>query len=69
METSVDYDKIIDERAEAVFAAMQTRVSPEDMLRIRDAFELARHDHSSQKRKTGEPYILHPIAVASICAK
>ena len=41
METSVDYDKIIDERAEAVFAAMQTRVSPEDMLRIRDAFELA----------------------------
>ena len=69
METSVDYDKIIDERAEAVFAAMQTRVSPEDMLRIRDAFELARHAHSSQKRKTGEPYILHPIAVASICAK
>lgn len=69
METIVDYDKIIDERAEAVFAAMQTRVSAKDMLRIRDAFELARHAHSSQKRKTGEPYILHPIAVASICAK
>ena len=69
METTVDYDKIIDERAEAVFAAMQTRVSDADMRRIREAFDLARHAHASQKRKTGEPYILHPIAVASICAK
>ena len=37
------------------------------MRRIREAFEFAREAHASQKRKTGEPYILHPIAVASIC--
>lgn len=69
METTVDYDKIIAERAEAVFAAIEARVSADDMKRIRDAFELARHAHANQKRKTGEPYILHPIAVATICAK
>ncbi|MDE6037170.1 MAG: HD domain-containing protein [Duncaniella sp.] len=69
MESEVDYDKIIEERAEAVFDAMAARVSAEDLGRIKDAFEMAREAHASQKRKTGEPYILHPIAVASICAK
>ena len=64
-----DYDKIIDERAGQVFAAMESQASPEDMKRIRDAFELARAAHAPQKRKTGEPYILHPIAVALIAAE
>lgn len=69
MESDVDYDKIIDERAGSVFEAMASRVSAEDLARIKDAFNLAREAHATQKRKTGEPYILHPIAVASICAK
>ena len=64
-----DYNKIIDERAQVVFDAMRPRVSDEDMKRLHEAFELAREAHASQKRKTGEPYILHPIAVAQIAAK
>ena len=48
---------------------MESQASPEDMKRIRDAFELARAAHAPQKRKTGEPYILHPIAVALIAAE
>lgn len=64
-----DYDKIIQERADHVFGIMAKRVSPEDMGRIRAAFELAREAHAPQKRKTGEPYILHPIAVANIAAE
>lgn len=64
-----DYDKIIDERAGQVFAAMEGQAAPGDMERIRAAFELARKAHASQKRKTGEPYILHPIAVALIAAQ
>ncbi|MBD5317108.1 MAG: bifunctional (p)ppGpp synthetase/guanosine-3',5'-bis(diphosphate) 3'-pyrophosphohydrolase [Bacteroides sp.] len=67
MET--DYNAIIDERAGQVFEAMARRVSAEDLARIRAAFELAREAHASQKRKTGEPYILHPIAVANIAAE
>lgn len=64
-----DYDRIIEERADRVFKVMAGRVSDEDMERIRAAFEMAREAHASQKRKTGEPYILHPIAVASIAAE
>lgn len=64
-----DYDRIIQERAEHVFKVMAGRVSAEDMERIRAAFELAREAHASQTRKTGEPYILHPIAVANIAAE
>jgi len=64
-----DYTRIIQERADHVFEVMQKRVSAEDMTRIRAAYELAREAHAPQKRKTGEPYILHPIAVANIAAE
>ena len=64
-----EYNRIIQERADRVFEVMAKRVSSEDMLRIRAAFELAREAHASQKRKTGEPYIFHPIAVANIAAE
>ncbi len=64
-----DYDSIINERAQHVFDVMAPRTSDEDLVRLRDAFELAREAHAPQVRKTGEPYILHPIAVASIAAE
>ena len=68
MENAPDYNKIIDERAEHVFDLMKDRCSSEDMARLRDAFALAREAHAPQRRKGGEPYILHPIAVATIAA-
>lgn len=64
-----DYSKEIERRAQEVFDAMRPRVSDEDYRRLVDAFEVAREAHSKQKRKTGEPYIFHPIAVAAIAAK
>ncbi len=39
-----------------------------DKREIRKAFDLALEAHSSQRRKTGEPFIFHPIAVAKIVA-
>ena len=39
-----------------------------DRKLIRKAFEMARDAHASQKRKSGEPYILHPLEVARIVA-
>ena len=36
---------------------------------IRKAFELAVRAHSDMRRKSGEPYIYHPIAVARIAAE
>ncbi len=64
-----EYNRIIQERADHVFEVMVKRVSSEDMLRISAAFELAREAHAPQKRKTGEPYIFHPIEVANIAAE
>ncbi len=37
-----------------------------DVARIRAAFEYANNHHGPQLRKSGEPYIIHPIAVAEI---
>ena len=37
-----------------------------DVARIRAAFEYANDHHGPQLRKSGEPYIIHPIAVAEI---
>jgi len=39
-----------------------------DLRRVRDAFRFADEKHLGQMRKSGEPYISHPIAVAEICA-
>ena len=63
-----NYNRIIEESASRVFASIEDRVSPTDLERVKDAFMLAREAHAPQKRKSGEPYILHPIAVAQIAA-
>ena len=39
-----------------------------DFGQIRTAFEYADKCHEGQKRKSGEPYIIHPLAVAQIVA-
>ena len=67
METN--YDALIQESADSLFHGLESKVSSNDMLRLRDAFEFARIAHSPQKRKSGEPYIIHPVNVARIVAE
>ena len=69
MEKTPNFEKIIEERVNKVFDSMRPRTSEADMKRLRDAFELAKEAHAPQVRKTGEPYIMHPIAVAYIAAE
>jgi GTP diphosphokinase / guanosine-3',5'-bis(diphosphate) 3'-diphosphatase len=65
----IDYARLVEDRyaeLEAVFASNRPK---EDLAKVRAAFEYARDQHSGQARKSGEPYILHPIAVALILAQ
>ena len=41
-------------------------LKPDDLVRIREAYEFAEKAHQGQVRKSGEPYIQHPLAVAEI---
>lgn len=43
--------------------------TPKDTKMIRKAFDVAVEAHKDMRRKSGEPYIYHPIAVAKICAE
>ena len=43
------------------------QLKDDDRLRILKAYKLAAKAHSQQRRKSGEPYVLHPIEVARIC--
>lgn len=53
---------------DALLKGVRTYMPEEECLEIRKAFEIAKKAHSKQKRASGEPYILHPIAVATILA-
>ncbi|BBH19294.1 GTP pyrophosphokinase [Paenibacillus baekrokdamisoli] len=43
-----------------------TYMKEQDLKRISEAYEFAEQAHHGQVRKSGEPYILHPVAVAEI---
>lgn len=47
---------------------LNTYMEPEKVAIILRAYEVGAKAHEGQTRKTGEPYILHPVAVASILA-
>ena len=59
--------------AEARFGALcdivRTTRPKEDLAVLRRAFEYAAWRHAGQRRKSGEPYILHPIEVAILLAE
>ena len=44
-------------------------ISSKDSLKIKKAFRIALNAHKNTRRKSGEPYILHPISVAQICVQ
>ncbi len=67
METN--YEAQIQCSADELFKRMESKVSPNEIARLRSAFEFAREAHRPQRRKSGEPYIIHPVCVARIVAE
>ncbi len=56
-------------RYKGLLRAFADKINKEDKKIIRKAFNLAVEAHKDMRRKSGEPYIYHPIAVARISAK
>lgn len=54
--------------AEQVVDRTKKYLNDEHVEVVKNAFEFARHAHRNQIRKSGEPYIIHPIQVAGILA-
>ena len=53
----------------ALLRALRPSLDKGDKETIRLAFDMAMEAHKDMRRKTGEPYILHPLSVAQICAE
>jgi guanosine-3',5'-bis(diphosphate) 3'-pyrophosphohydrolase len=58
--------KEILKRYGALLRSLGEKIDKQEKLLIRKAFNLALDAHKDMRRKSGEPYIYHPIAVAQI---
>lgn len=61
-------NKMILNAYRGVLRSIKSSRSKEETKFIRKAFNVASKAHQSMRRKSGEPYIFHPLAVARICA-
>ncbi len=65
----VDFDKLVRAQYRAlVKSATERGADKDDLALIKKAFKVAEDAHKDVRRKSGEPYITHPLAVAQIVA-
>lgn len=58
--------KTILKEYKSLLRSLKKNISPQERKLVRKAFELAAESHKDMRRKSGEPYVLHPISVAKI---
>lgn len=61
--------KSVDPRIQALVRALRANHPKADISLIQRAYQTAQRCHQGQLRKSGEPYITHPVAVATILAE
>ena len=64
-----NYEEKIQTDVNTIFTLMARRVDENQMNLLHDAYGFAALAHKDQLRKSGEPYISHPVAVARIVAE
>ena len=64
--TQKDFDIIARDYADLKEAARKRCANREELAVVQKAFDFANEAHKGVRRRSGEPYILHPIAVAKI---
>ena len=55
--------------ASFLFSELSSYLKREDVCELQNAYLFSQSAHSGQFRKSGEPYISHPVAVASILGR
>lgn len=70
MSASKEISEVERKKIRAEFDSLMIKLNPklsgDDLTHLKRAYEMAVHGHRFQRRKSGEPYILHPIEVARI---
>jgi RelA/SpoT family (p)ppGpp synthetase len=51
-----------------LISKLETYLPPDQVERVQEAYDFAFHAHDGQRRRSGEPYITHPVAVADLLA-
>ena len=69
IETSVEEQAGLREAYDETIARLNKPPTGADLEQMLRAYELASYSHRYQRRKSGEPYMYHPIAVARICVE
>lgn len=65
----VNEKQVILKAYRALLRSLRKNISPQEKKMIRQAFELAMEGHKDMRRKSGEPYVLHPLAVAKVVSE
>ena len=65
----MDEQEMIETAFDDLIKSLRKGTTEESVKMIRRAFEFVREAHQGVRRKSGEPYILHPLAVAKIAVK
>ena len=60
--------ELVDNAFNDLLSSIEFKTDSADKKLIQRAFQLANDAHKGVKRKTGEPYVTHPIKVAQIVA-
>lgn len=61
-----DYNDLVEKKKHILFNSAKKRLNQKQVDIVKRAYEVASHAHFEQKRKSGEPYITHPLEVATI---
>ena len=61
-------EKAIAKKSATLVSKLEAYLPPEEVERIQDAYDFAFEAHQGQRRRSGEPYITHPVAVADLLA-
>jgi len=69
LEIKQEEQALIRKAFDDMVASIKADLDDKDRRVMSESFELATWAHRHQRRKSGEPYIFHPIAVAKICAE